>query len=194
MLSEVDKSFEEYTTSMRNNEGSSWKYPKIIRLRQYFKYYRKHRPRKSRFVMTEVTFSSIINAVCAEIAEVILQGEIIQLPFRMGKLSLVSRDSCNYFDEDGKFHMTGAIDWPSTHKLWYEDPESRANKKLVRLETSTIYRVRYWKQTACYTNKSIISFSTCRTLKAEIRKRVQDNKLNCLIRDKVWQHDIQALG
>lgn len=72
---------------------------------------------------------------------------------------------------DGKLKVTYPIDWDSTLKLWFTDPEAKENKILVRLEEKEVYRIKYCKFKANYENKSFYEF----TLNKNVRKALKEN-------------------
>ena len=53
-----------------------------------FHYYRKVRPKESKYVLTDVEFLSIIRKTNDILRQLIIQGEEITLPEKMGKLEL----------------------------------------------------------------------------------------------------------
>ena len=66
------------------------------------------------------------------------------------------------------------IDWDATLKLWYESPEDKENKTLVKTEKRDIFKVVYNKKNVNYNNNSLIMFSPTRTLKTKIKEELKE--------------------
>ena len=82
-----------------------------------FHYYRKTRPKESEYVLTECEFLSIIRKTNDILRQLIIKGEEIVLPEKMGKLELRKRQTIVEFKE-GKLRTNLPVDWDSTLKLW----------------------------------------------------------------------------
>ena len=82
-----------------------------------YKYYRKHRPKESKYVLKESQYFSIIRRVNEHLSELLIEGNDIILPLNMGQIELRKFTPVIKF-EDGKVKTNLPIDWPETLKLW----------------------------------------------------------------------------
>lgn len=127
--------------------------------------------------LKEHEFYSIIRGVNNLIAEELGKGNKIVLPSKMGSLELRKHQpSARYVD--GKLRITYPVDWDSTLKLWYTDPEAKRNKTLVRHNTGAVYRMRYNKFNADYNNKSFYEFTLNNKIKQSLKKNIINGKVD----------------
>lgn len=146
-------------------------------VRDAFLYYRKVRPKDSKYVLSDVEYFKIIRTINNKLKEQFLQGKDIIFPMRMGKLELKKRPHYVYF-KDGKLKITNPINWQSTLKLWYEDEEAFNRKLLIREENKESFRIKYNKYNANYTNKIFYKFSVNRDLKVKLKELIINNKID----------------
>lgn len=133
-----------------------------------YKFYRKHKPKHKKFVLTESQYFAIIRETNNMLADFLANGEDINLPERMGRIELRKYNLEPKISEDGRLVYKAPIDWDSTLKLWYDDEEAKANKTLIKIESKENYRVIYNKSKALYTNKSFYMLHINRELKKKI--------------------------
>lgn len=145
-----------------------------------FTFYRKVRPKESEYVLTESEFLSIIRKTNDILRQLIIQGEEIALPERMGKLELRKRQTVVEF-KNGKLRTNLPVDWDSTLKLWYEDEQSYKEKRLVRQETKAVFKVFYNKYRADYTNKSFYQFHINREIKKGLKHKIKNGEIDSLM-------------
>lgn len=120
--------------------------------------------------LKEHEFYSIVREVNNLLAEEIGKGNTIHLPSRMGSLELRRFQPAAKF-VNGKLRVTYPVDWDKTLRLWFTDEEARKNKTLVRMEESTVYRVKYCRYNANYENQSFYEFG----LNAKIKHMLKEN-------------------
>lgn len=138
-----------------------------------FKFYRKNKPKDSKYILSESQYFSIIRKVNNYLADNLVKGKDILLPCKMGLIEL--RKYKTYISiNNNKVISNLPIDWDETLKLWYEDEESLRNKTLVKANVKEIFRIHYNKIKANYNNKSFYRFTANR----EIKKKVKDNIKN----------------
>ena len=142
-----------------------------------FKYYRKIRPKDTKYVLTESQYFSIIRNVNNLLIENLLQNNDIKFPLRMGLLEVRKRQT-NIKIVDGKLVNNLPIDWDRTLKLWYEDEEAYKEKTLVKMEEKEIFKVYYNKQLADYNNQVFYEFNANRELKKRLKQRIKEGKLD----------------
>ena len=112
-------------------------------------------------------------------AEDITKGNTIKFPYKMGKLEL-RKFPVGVTFKDGKLHNTYPINWSKTLHLWYEDPEARKNKTILREENPYIYAVRYNKYSAAYHNMGFYQFDVNTFIKKGLSKNIKQGKTDSL--------------
>lgn len=148
-----------------------------------YKYYRKIRPKESKYVLTDSEYLKIIRSINNILREYLIEGKDIVLPEKMGRLELRKRNNTIKFI-DGKIKTNLPVNWDATLKLWYENPICRQNKQLVRQETSNTFKVHYNKNKAVYNNKGFYEFSTNRDIKLGLKKNIKLNKIDAFLYGK----------
>lgn len=145
-----------------------------------FHFYRRTRPKDHKYVLTECEYLSIIRKTNNILKQLLIQGEEIQLPEKMGKLELRKRQTSIQF-KDGKLKTNLPIDWDSTLKLWYEDELSYKNRKLIRQESREVFKVFYNKYRADYPNKSFYKFNVNREIKKGLKYKIENGEIDSLM-------------
>ena len=99
--------------------------------------------------------------------DLLLEGEEVVLPCKMGIFRIVGTKREKFFDDNGQSILPP--DWVKTKKLWERDPEAKAKKQLVRHineDTGGIsYRLAWVKYQVPLRNKSLVSFRLTRKKK-----------------------------
>lgn len=141
-----------------------------------FHYYRKIRPNDNKYVLTDCQYLKIIRTINNHLRDRLIRGEDVILPERMGTLEI--RKSTNKLGfKDGQLVIKYPVNWEATLKLWYDNPQCKAKKQLVRQESSETFRLHYNKNKALYNNKSFYEFTTNRTIKLGLKKNIKLNNL-----------------
>jgi hypothetical protein len=147
-------------------------------VKQAYKYYQKHRPKESKYVLKDSQYYKIIRGINELLIEELYNANIIKFPYRMGYIELKEYNPKVEF-RDGKLHNTYYIDWNATLQLWFEDEYSKDNKILVRKRGDKIYRLLYLKgKKAKYNNKIFFKFRFHRSLRQKIKEQVINNNIN----------------
>lgn len=142
-----------------------------------FHYYRKIRPKDSKYVLTDCQYLHIIRAINNRLRDFLIMGEDVLLPEKMGRLEL--RKTANTINfVDGKIKTNLPIDWNATLELWYSNPSCKKKKQLVRQENKETYKVYYNKTKANYNNKTFYEFNTNREIKVGLKKNIKKNKID----------------
>lgn len=100
---------------------------------EYYRYYRKHRPKGHEWYLTEHQFFSLFRKVNAKIVQAVLKGEKISFPYEMGNIML----HCEEYQSrivNGKLVTNRPVDLNKTFELWAEDKEAYKNKVYVRTD------------------------------------------------------------
>ena len=172
------KDFNQFISELKNVTGN--RHHKIsgsYGVYDYYKEYRKNKPKDKEFILTEKQYYYIIRRMNSLLGEALSEGTELQLPCRMGKLEL-RRYRLEPKIVDGKLVYKAPIDWDATLKLWYEDAESLKNKTLVKIDSRNNFRVMYNKGKANYDNKSVFLFTLNRSLKKKVSQSAKDGKID----------------
>ncbi len=107
----------------------------------------------------------------------VLEGKEVTLPSRMGTLSILGKEQKIRYDDEG--NIVGlAPDWVETKKLWAENPEAKAAKKLLYHLNSHTDNVRYkylWsKKNVLVENKTLYSLRLTRTNKRAVHNKIME--------------------
>ena len=144
-----------------------------------YKYYRKNRPKEKKYVLTESQYFSIIRKVNEHLGDLLVTGNDVLLPHRLGRLEIRKYNSNITIDEkSNKIKTNLPIDWDKTLRLWFEDKECFKDKVLVRVEEKEIYKVYYNKVIAEYNNKSFYEFNVNRDLKKRLKQNIKRGKID----------------
>lgn len=138
-----------------------------------YKYYRKNKPKDSKYVLTESQYFSITRKINTLLGEELAKGNDITLPCRLGRIELRKSDAKIVWD-GVKIKSNLPVDWDKTLKLWYEDSEAYKNKQLIKIEEKEIYKIYYNRNLANYTNKSFYVFNFNRELKNKIKFNIKE--------------------
>ena len=170
------ETFEEFKQSIINKERH-FKVKNSWGVYDYYKYYRKNRPKDKRYVLTEGQFYKLFRGVNRILANEFATKHYLELPCKMGEIYLLQRKSRSYF-KDGKVRTNRSVDWDSTLKMWYEDKDMMEKKQLIYKESQAVPRFRYSKKNAIYANKSFYEFTINRFLGDAALKNF-NNQLLC---------------
>lgn len=139
-----------------------------------YKWYRKNKPNDKKYVLTESQYFAIIRRFNLALRDNLINGEDVKFPLRMGQLEIRKYNSI-ITSEGKKIKTNLPIDWNTTLKLWYEDPQAYREKFLVRINVPELFRVYYNKNTANYNNKSFYQFTPNRELKLGLKHSIKEN-------------------
>lgn len=178
---EIDKGLLEFLSSIKKiKETRFHKVKNSYGVYDGYKYYRKTKPKESKYILSESNYFSIIRRVNELLVELLIEGNDITFPMRMGRLELRKYNPKIYI-KDGKVKTTLPVDWDRTLKLWYEDEESYKNKTLVKIEEKEIFKVYYNRNIANFVNKSFYKFNLNRDVKRRLKKVIKDNKIDAFM-------------
>lgn len=146
----------------------------------YYKYYRKIRPREKEYALTDSQYYAIIRKVNELLAKDIAWCREIKLPHGMGNIEARKSPRRITIDENGKPKTNLAIDWNRTLELWYEDEESYNNKTLLRINAGEIYKIYYDKTSHAIINKSFFDFVFSRDIKRRLKYNIKTGLIDAL--------------
>lgn len=147
----------------------------------YFKFYRRTKPKDRKYILTEGQYYAIIRMVNSILASQFVRGKEIHFPMRMGALELRKSIKTPRLGPDGKVIFNTLIDWDSTIKLWYEDEEAYKSKTLIKQESREVFRTFYNKASATYNNKSFYLFQLNKELKREVSKNIRKGMIDAFL-------------
>ena len=120
-------------------------------------------------------YSQIISEIHKVLAEALIEGHEIELPYQMGSLTLV-RTPSKVFYEDGELKTNYRTDWKKT--LEYRFNEDQGSHIRVKRIQPYIYSVRYYKRKAKYHNQYFYLFRVNRSLARTLGAAVERGKVN----------------
>lgn len=149
-------------------------------VKNYFRYYRKNKPKDPKYRVDEGTYYKIIRMCNEKIRDLIIKGNPIVLPKNMGTLELIKNTRGPRLI-DGKLHNNMPYDWNATLNLWYEDEEAFKNKVLLRIPETEVFSVKYTRRTAYYKNSLFYDFATNREFKLMLKKAIKEGNVESFI-------------
>lgn len=173
----MKQSFEEFSKQVRS-KPKEYKIKNSWGVYDYYKYYRKNKPKDRKFVLTESQYFAIIRRTNQMLAENLLNYSFIQLPLHFGRIEIRKIDATPRIGRTGEKIHNRIVDWDKTLKLWYEDPQAYTDRILIRHECRDIFKVVYNKSKAIYTHKSYYLFKTNDTLQSRISQKARDGRLD----------------
>ena len=142
----------------------------------FYNYYKKELSKKNKKALDDKTYRKIINEMHYELRERIADGEIIELPYGVGELLLIST-SPKVKLKNNKPVNVFKVNWVETLKLWNSDKEAEANKTVIKHIEKEVFRVVFLKNHCNYKNKEYIKFRTGRRFKIFLKDRVDNNNI-----------------
>lgn len=135
----------------------------------YYKYYRKTKPKEKQYILTESQYFSIIRRINQKLVEQLLNAEPVELPMFMGTLEAFRKPFTTKL-KNGKGVTTKPIDWDKTLKLWYEDPESYKRKSLIYVDDEDRVVIVYDISKARYANKTFYQFRAVKAVRESLQQ------------------------
>ena len=167
--------YKEFINNIKKVQGPrNHKVTGSLGVKDAYNHYRKNRPKESKFVIKEADYFSMIRRLNEVVASQLSKGVEIKLPYRVGSLYIEKRNIAPKLDTNGKLIFKAPIDWDATLKLWFESPEDKANKTLIKTDKRDIYKVIYNKKGVNYINSSLVTFTPTRELKSKIKEEIKE--------------------
>ena len=145
-----------------------------------YKYLRKNKWPGIGKTINEHDFYRIIRGINAKLMNGLVYGEDIKLPYQMGWIYLQKRPSIVKI-QNGKIVTNLPIDWDKTLKLWYEDEESRNNKKLVYSDFNEKFKIYYDRINSKYMNSEYYYFIPVRDAKIKLNKNIKNGIVDAYV-------------
>lgn len=144
---------------------------------QSYKWIRKHKWLDIGRPLTEHEFYTIVRKVNNYLAEELINGNDVTLPYNMGRLEL-RKSKPKIGIKNGKIKTNLPIDWDRTLKLWCEDKESFENKTLIKMEEKEIFKVYYNKLKCDFNNQSFYEFTINRDIKKRLKQKIKEGQID----------------
>lgn len=114
----MEQTFEEYLKEAKNvHSNRKHKITGSQNTISGFSYYRKIRPKESKFTLKDKEYLSIIREMNNLVVDYLIENKSIRLPSGFGRLEIVKYENKSWIDNDGKFISSKKIDMHNTLKL-----------------------------------------------------------------------------
>ena len=192
---EMEKTWRQFRNSIVNKDvkgnkkfkvSGSWGIYDAYKLIRKNKWYDIGRPVK------EKEFYAIIRHMNNLYADKIAKGYTVHFPCKMGKLELRKEQRGVFIDEKGNMKITYPVDWHETLKLWFEDPEARSQKLLIRRNSKCVYRVHFNKYNATFNNKLFYEFTLNRFIKKKLKHYINNGLIDTIYGKEYSIHKYQT--
>lgn len=124
-------------------------------------------------------YAEIIRGFMKFIMRAVFNGETVELPARMGYISIKGKKVIPRFDENGEI-VNLAPDWVKTGKLWKENPEAEKERRMIyhfNEHTAGVrYKITWDRSTTGAVNKMLYLFIPSRENKRTAWKSVLAGK------------------
>lgn len=130
--------------------------------------------------VSEHNFYSIIRGINNCLADELIKGNDINLPYRLGRIE-VRKYPVRISSDGEKIKTNLPIDWDTTLRLWYEDEEAYKNKTLIKQDVKEVFKVIYNRNKAMYNNKSYYELELNRDIKRRLKQQIKEGKLNAFM-------------
>lgn len=184
-MEEKKVTFDEFEKAVRKkNESRKHKIKNSWGEYDFYKWLRKREWKDIGGRLTEKEFYIYMDEIFSRVADKLVEGESLKLPYRMGAIEVGKKPGMTKL-HNGKIISNYQIDWQKTIKLWYEDKEAMQKKQLVRIVEKTIYKIAYLKKITPF-----MALFPNRTLKQRIKEAIQNNEFDAFEMDtknnKIW--------
>ena len=155
----------------------------------FYKYYRKTKPKDPKFIISDVQYYSIFRRVNELLVDSLVRTGELDFPYKMGKLIVLKRTLKSWIAPNGNRYTSRRVNWDKTLELWYNDEEAYRNKTLLYFENDERLTIRYNKTRAEFKNKYYYEFKPSR----DIDRRVKNESVVSLIINREMSKQINGL-
>lgn len=155
----------------------------------FYKYYRKTKPKDPKWVISDVQYYSIFRRVNELLIDHLIRTGELEFPYRMGQLFILKKELKSWIDPSGKRRTSRVINWEATLELWYNDKDAYKNKTLLYYESDEKLTIRYIKSKAIYKNKYYYEFRPNR----DIYRRARNESVVSTIINREMSKQINGL-
>lgn len=173
--------YQEFLRVLQKQGSKAYKISKCLGARDAWKWVRKNKwELLDKQQCSHTLYGAVVNEMNKILAEQLLEGHQIILPYQMGSLELVAKKERVSFKE-GSLHTNYRTDWKKTLKYWYEDEEALREHKQIKRVQKYIYSIKYRKHSAKYKNQRHYMFRANRSLVRALGNKIENEKMNALI-------------
>lgn len=150
--------------------------------KQIWRWIKKNKGFSLKQPISEKLFGIIIRRVNLAIRDKIISGGSIVFPHNMGILELVKyRPKIKILNNKVKANLP--IDWKRTLEYWNQDNNAFKDKKLIRIESKEIFKIRYSKRLCKYKNKNYFYFYPNREMKLKLKEKIINKETDTFLVD-----------
>lgn len=179
----MDKPIQQFINDIKKVNGTrKHKINKCYGIADYYKYYNSIRPGYKKYRIDYKTYIKIINAFHDKLVYNLFYNRHIAL-FDIGHLEIQKNKNVPKLI-DGELVYNVPVDWKKTYELWYEYPEEKENKTLVKIQNKDnyFYRFKFYNRMYRYWNKYYIDFRPQRSLKMKLKDLIDREEFDCFER------------
>ena len=176
----MDEGFKDFLVEVKRAKGKKrFKIKDSFKFRDFYSKFNKAKKKAGRKIIIPIeTYRDIISECNLLLREELMRTGNIILPCRMGRLTINKYQIFPKLDEHDNLIYNAPIDWHKTLKYWYECPEAKAKKILIRVNPGDIFKICYHK--GYFPNREVFLFSTMRTLKERLKTLIKEDKIDGL--------------
>lgn len=123
--------------------------------------------------LDRLVFDKVHRAVNTLIAEHVVNGEDVSLPYNMGYLGVVRQKLGLVHTATGP-KVRKVIDWIATRKEWENNPESKRKGTLIHLDFDYLYRVELRQAEYGPTNLKYFDFNISDKAKHRLARNIKE--------------------
>ncbi len=179
------ESFEEYKNTIKKVKGPrKHKVQRAYGVQDAYRHYMKKCNAKKIKYLSSSDYYKIIRGVNKLFGQIIIDGEIVRLPCRMGEIFAGKYDATPRFNLEGELKFYYPIDWENTFKLWYEDEEAYENRTFVRFQSRENYKIFLSKRHASFQHQKYYKFNVNRLINQQIKYKLQEGTMSGFLTNK----------
>lgn len=173
----MEEKYEEFLGALQKRGSKPHRIPHCLGSRDAWKWVRKNKWKALGGKPCEQSmYEEIIRTMNQILAEKLLEGHEVVLPYQMGSLH-ISSSKPRVRVVNGKIETTYRTDWKKTLRLLYEDRDARDSHQRVRRVNNRVYILKYSKRGAVYKYRKSYSFRPNRSMMRRIGKLTESGGL-----------------
>ena len=155
----------------------------------FYKYYRKNRPKDSKWALTEGQYYTLFRRINELLVDNLVRTGVLEFPHNMGELIVIKSKRGSWVNEKGKRVTNRGVNWDKTLELWYNDKKAYENKTVIYHENEEISLIKYIKGKAKFKNKYYYGFKPNR----DIERRIRNESVVSTIMNRAMLNQINGL-
>lgn len=176
----MEEEFKEFLVGIKKARSKkNFKIKDSFKFRDFYSKFNKAKKKANRKIIIPIeTYRDIISECNLLLREELMRTGNIILPCKMGRVTINKYEVYPKLDDHDNLIYNAPIDWHKTLKYWYECPEAKKKKILIRVNPGDIFKIRYHK--GYFPNRELFLFSPMRTLKERLKALIKENKIDGL--------------